>query len=165
MASVTKPLMLDETGQAIATALGNISIRPQIVDNLTTADTTKALSAKQGKVLNDNSTWKLVGDVKGKTAINMPTDWKEAYVLLHYYGSNGSPMPFTFTWNIIKDSLRVGENLYYFRNGFCTSLSAEYGQCAVAYSVSGNYFWIDDAYHNNNDYNLFPYLRLYFLYS
>lgn len=55
MANITKPPILDETGQAIAAALANVSIRPQIVDNLTTDDSTKALSAAQGKVLNDNN--------------------------------------------------------------------------------------------------------------
>ena len=53
MANITKPPILDETGQAIAAALANVSIRPQIVDNLTTDDSTKALSASQGKALND----------------------------------------------------------------------------------------------------------------
>ena len=53
MATVTKPILLDETGQQILTAIGNVSIMPQIIDNLTTSDATKALSAKQGKVLND----------------------------------------------------------------------------------------------------------------
>ena len=56
MPTVTKPPILDSTGQAIVTALGNVSIRPQIVDNCTTADSTKALSANQGKVLNDYAT-------------------------------------------------------------------------------------------------------------
>lgn len=54
MATVTKPPILDETGQAIVTALGNVSIRPQIVDNLTTADANKALSANMGNSLKTN---------------------------------------------------------------------------------------------------------------
>jgi len=53
MPTVTKPPILDSTGQAIVTALGNISIRPQIVDNCTTTDANKALSANQGKILYD----------------------------------------------------------------------------------------------------------------
>lgn len=54
MANITKPPILDETGQAIVTALGNVSIRPQIVDNLTTADANKALSANMGNSLKTN---------------------------------------------------------------------------------------------------------------
>lgn len=54
MPTVTKPPILDETGQAIVTALGNVSIRPQIVDNLTTADANKALSANMGNSLKTN---------------------------------------------------------------------------------------------------------------
>ena len=51
MATVTKPVMLDETGQAIVQRLNQISLLPHIVDNLTTQDSGKALSAKQGYVL------------------------------------------------------------------------------------------------------------------
>lgn len=53
MATVTKPLMLDETGQAILDLLNSVIVTPQVIDNLTTADPTKALSANQGKVLKD----------------------------------------------------------------------------------------------------------------
>lgn len=52
MATVTAPILLDSTGQQIKAALEEVSILPQIVDNLTTSDATKALSAKQGTVLN-----------------------------------------------------------------------------------------------------------------
>ena len=53
MTTVTAPILLDSTGQQILSKLNEVSIMPQIVDNLTTSDATKALSAKQGKVLND----------------------------------------------------------------------------------------------------------------
>lgn len=46
--------MLDETGQAILDLLNSVIVSaPTVVDNCTTADPTKALSANQGKVLND----------------------------------------------------------------------------------------------------------------
>ena len=53
MATVTKPILLDETGQAILSKLNEVSILPQIVDNCTTAAANKALSANQGKQLLD----------------------------------------------------------------------------------------------------------------
>lgn len=53
MADITRPLMLDSTGQQIANAIQNTMLAVPIVDNLNTADPSKALSAKQGKILND----------------------------------------------------------------------------------------------------------------
>ena len=53
MATVTKPIILDETGQNIVTAINDLANVPQIVDNLNTADSTKVLSANMGKALKD----------------------------------------------------------------------------------------------------------------
>ena len=53
MADITRPLMLDSTGQQIANAIQNTILAVPIVDNLNTADPSKALSANQGKILND----------------------------------------------------------------------------------------------------------------
>lgn len=61
MAQKTLPIMTDATGQKIASMLESVSVGPNnIVDNLTTADSTKVLSANMGKTLNDkwNSTVK-----------------------------------------------------------------------------------------------------------
>ena len=61
MAQKTLPVMSDATGQKIASMLENVTVGPNnIVDNLTTADSTKVLSANMGKTLNDkwNSTVK-----------------------------------------------------------------------------------------------------------
>ena len=52
--TITKPPILDETGQVIVTALANVTLVPQIVDNLTTQDPSKILSANQGYVLNSS---------------------------------------------------------------------------------------------------------------
>lgn len=53
---ITEPLMLDKTAQQLIKALEHISTSVSIIDNLITNDSTKALSAKQGKLLNDIKT-------------------------------------------------------------------------------------------------------------
>ena len=56
MGTVLKPILTDETGQSIVSAINDLTstiATPQIADNLTTADATKVLSANQGKVIGD----------------------------------------------------------------------------------------------------------------
>jgi len=50
---VTRPLALNVTALEIAQALQDVIVTTPVVDNLTTNDSAKALSAKQGKVLKD----------------------------------------------------------------------------------------------------------------
>ena len=52
--TITKPPMLDSTGRALISAINTVSIKPNIVNNLTTQDATKALSANMGYVLNND---------------------------------------------------------------------------------------------------------------
>ena len=55
MADITRPPMLDSTGQQILTLLQSVSLKSQVVDNLTTQDSTKALSANMGYELAGSS--------------------------------------------------------------------------------------------------------------
>ena len=50
---VTRPLALNVTALEIAQALQDVIVTAPVVDNLTTNDGSKALSAKMGKKLND----------------------------------------------------------------------------------------------------------------
>jgi len=50
---ITRPLALNVTALEIAQALQDVIVTTPVVDNLTTNDSAKALSAKQGKVLKD----------------------------------------------------------------------------------------------------------------
>ncbi len=74
--------MLRLNGQKVAEFV------PEIADNLTTDDSTKALSAKQGKVLNESTTWKIVGSASGTSEINLPQTWKELVAQIRYNGVN-----------------------------------------------------------------------------
>ena len=51
--NITKPIVLDQTVNRLVDAVDKVSIKSDIVDNLTTESATKALSANQGKVLDE----------------------------------------------------------------------------------------------------------------
>ena len=67
---ITKPLMSDKTGRQLAQALENILVEVPVVDNLTTNDPDKALSAKQGKVIADTYVRHTNNVVAGSVPIN-----------------------------------------------------------------------------------------------
>ena len=55
--TVTRPVMLDSTGRELVDVLANVTISPtNIINNVTSYDTDKALAANQGRILDQSST-------------------------------------------------------------------------------------------------------------
>lgn len=85
---------------------------PEIADNLTTDDSAKALSAKQGKVLNEKNNWTLVGSQTGNTDVSLPSAFNEIVIFAH----ESNDYSISFTWHIINEELATTKRS--FRQGY-----------------------------------------------
>lgn len=93
---------------------------PEVVDNLTTTSSTKALSAGQGKALSDQistvGTWVLTGEKTAQNTVTVPNTWQEINVLVKL-GNNDYRC---FTFHIVRG--QIGSNAQYmFRDGYYES--------------------------------------------
>ena len=121
MATVTKPIILDETGQSIVDAIDGLAKMPQIVDNLNTADATKVLSANMGKVLKDSFAYQILtpSDVVEGTTIT----------LRGIFGFKRSNYVYLFVSVYIKSSTYSNTTLITIPEGWRASEATQCVQC------------------------------------
>ena len=116
-----------------------------IIDNLTSTNTTDALSANMGRELNEKHNWKLHTTVTGGGTVTLPTDYNELYIQI----SKGDTDPTLYIY-VPKASLTSSNRT--FRTGYYFN-SSVHG--AVASVISLTTYRTADLYasgvaHNSN---------------
>ena len=116
-----------------------------IIDNLTSTNTTDALSANMGRELNEKHNWKLYTTTKGTATTNLPTDYNELYIEI----SKGDTDP-TLSIYVPKASLTSSNKT--FRTGYYFN-SSVHGAVASVISLTTYRtadLYVSGAVHNSN---------------
>lgn len=111
---------------------------PEVVDNLTTNDGTKALSAKQGKALNDQITTQLVTSVPFQSGI---FECRETQTI------GGITIP---TWSIYNCKIRGNDGVatvVHATDGRMWTISGTNGAWSACESISDQIANVDDKLH------------------
>lgn len=98
---------------ALTTALAEKFDIANIANNLTTTVAGYVLDARQGNVLKDAMTWKLVDSVSGNTSVSLPASFSELHVIT-VFTSGGTT--YSYTWHIL--SAELDSNYKKFAAGF-----------------------------------------------
>ena len=116
-----------------------------IIDNLTSTNTTDALSANMGRELNEKHNWKLHTTITGGGTVNLPTDYNELYIQI----SKGDTDP-TLSIYVPKASLTSSNRT--FRTGYYFN-SSVHGAVASVISLTTYRtadLYVSGAVHNSN---------------
>ena len=116
-----------------------------IIDNLTSTNTTNALSANMGRELNEKHNWKLYTTTRGTATTNLPTDYNELYIQI----SKGDTDPTLYIY-VPKASLTSSNKT--FRTGYYFN-SAVHGAVASVISLTTYRtadLYVSGAVHNSN---------------
>ena len=124
-----------------------------IIDNLTSTSTTDALSANQGRILNEKYNWKLYATTTGTVTTTLPTDYNELYIEVSRTGYTDPIMSIYVPKTSLTSSARTFRNGYYFN-------SSVHG--AIGSQISLTTYRTGDLYISGTAYNSTALNKIYY---
>lgn len=125
----------------------------EVIDNLTSTDTTKPLSANMGRVLGEKHNWKLHTTVTGREKATLPTEYNELYIEIYKYDSTDP----VISIYVPKESLTSNNKT--FRTGYYFN-SSVHG--AVASVITLTTYYMSDLYLSGSAYSSNVISRIYY---
>lgn len=125
----------------------------EVVDNLTSTDKTKPLSANMGKELNEKHNWKLYTTTTGFGETTLPTEYNELYIEISETGSTDPIIPMYVPKTSLTSDKKIFRNGYYFT-------SSVYG--AAASTISLTTYKTSDLYICGNARNSTSLSKIYY---
>lgn len=96
----------------------------EVIDNLTSTDTTKPLSANMGKTLNEKHNWKLYTTTTGTGKTTLPTEYNELYIEISEKDSTDPIIHIYVPKESLTSSNKIFRNGYYFNSSVHGAASA-----------------------------------------